>query len=444
MNASTKKIADLHQQFADVINQELNGPLRQFQARQREVKAQLDQDTRKMSKEVKNQIRRVKDAKSVYENKFDLMKKAVKLVSQGQQDNMTKREYQKIQEKAIKAKKEFDNSEREYKELFSAYEAAQNAWDHHVTRLAQTTQLLEQKRMSVLKSLLNKVTSSQCKLLATDFKAVAEEMQASASSIKPDQDMSNWVLSNQTGTQKQERLQLVTLIQGNPRRATINREAGSLYISNGEIRAQLPEIPSSPIQQISMVNSPKRTQSFHGRPLPETPENALKPGTALSKQSSTTNRSMKSSEYKHSPAAENEPDHEKNLLRSNVLKYSYEKLKNDTEEHRGTDETDNLSSHLVRSNSNPFDSSDEVESSSIHSLSEKVKSIARSMSNVSMKVAEEIMQRQKAKRNQGNESNGDVSDYQAPPIEDIKKSIEFEEKESQSFSNDQIGIEPNV
>lgn len=70
---------------------------------------------------------------------------------------MTKKEYEKIQERAIKAKKDMDSAEVEYKNAHKKYELAQDQWDEKMVTAAREIQKVENDRLELIKTSLAKV-----------------------------------------------------------------------------------------------------------------------------------------------------------------------------------------------------------------------------------------------------------------------------------------------
>ena len=236
-----------------------------------------------MNKTVTKEVATVERLKKDYLAKCKIMTDAVQLAAKGQTNNMTKKEYAKIQEKAIKAKKDVDQAEQEYRNSVKTYNDAQDAWENHLTRVAVESQKLDHDRLLLTKQVLIKVMDTQVQLLKDTQANVLTNMRQTIDLITPEEDINAWVEKAKTGDKKPTRLTFQSYFGEATKKSNLTR-GNTISGSNEQLKigTDVPALPGtqatapvSPLSPVASRSALDRTKSFVERPVPQVPPPAL-------------------------------------------------------------------------------------------------------------------------------------------------------------------------
>ncbi|KAI3642926.1 hypothetical protein MP228_012481 [Amoeboaphelidium protococcarum] len=265
---TTHQLNEMHLSFAKKLIQDVDVPLGKFKNAQRQLKKHHEAEMDKATKNVQKEVLNVDKLKKDYYAKCNAMKAAVQTAAKGQTDRMTKKEYEKIQEKAIKAKKDVDTSELEYKNAVKKYEQAQDVWDEKMAQAAQEIQRNENERLALIKSTLANILDAQLKMISDAHVKNINELRQSVESINVDADMNEWMNKNKTGDVKAVRIKFESFFGDvAPKKAAMIRSSsqrGGLNGSQGDLLSQTSSqagINRSKTNLLSSIKAAKENES---------------------------------------------------------------------------------------------------------------------------------------------------------------------------------------
>lgn len=152
----------------------------------------------------------IESIKIDYSEKALQMTKAVEQASRGQTSNMTKKEYEKIQERAIKCKREVDLVEQEYKEAVVRWNAYQDQWEIKLADMADAFQKADLQRVDASKTILTSLVDDQVEFLVNIKSACYTKVRESIAEIDAIAD-SNGFYKQAPGSAKPTRLAFESL-----------------------------------------------------------------------------------------------------------------------------------------------------------------------------------------------------------------------------------------
>eukprot|EP00158_Paraphelidium_tribonemae_P005074 Partr_v1_DN27143_c0_g1_i3_m15398 putative proline-serine-threonine phosphatase interacting protein len=198
--STSESYAKSQQSLHSQVIKELEGPIFKFREEQRKLKKQLEAELENNAKVVSRQDANLTKAKANYFEKCGALSAAIKTASKGQTGSMTKKEFQKIQEKAIKAKKDLDAAEHSYNESLHQMQQAQDVWIAKMKETAVKVRDSEKVRLQITKASVRKILEFQAETLnASRAKFISQAREAFAS-VDVDADLDHYCRTLETGT----------------------------------------------------------------------------------------------------------------------------------------------------------------------------------------------------------------------------------------------------
>ncbi|KAJ3090771.1 proline-serine-threonine phosphatase interacting protein [Quaeritorhiza haematococci] len=185
ITSSTETFVRMHQQLANKIREDLETPVVGFRDRQRRLKKTA----------AKEYIGRCKDYVQINDK-----------IGKSNQDGMHKKDWEKLQDKAVKLKIEMERSELELKATLIRLSQLQDAWEQKMSEIADLVQRSEETRIELTKQCLRKVLDVQYDLLHNMTGKVLDGMRKVCESIDVVADNNAFVQREKTGSEPPARL----------------------------------------------------------------------------------------------------------------------------------------------------------------------------------------------------------------------------------------------
>lgn len=246
-------IAKTHNIFANRVVQEVEQPLQQYLEVQKRLRASYEQEFDRLNKAIAKELANIEKCKKDYTLKGTELTKAIQIAGKGQTDNMTKKEYEKIQEKAIKSKKDLDAAEQEYKAALKKYDAAQDQYDEKLNEFAKEVQKLEAERLAVSQASLNKIMDSQLELLGNITQGCFQKMKENLNLLTPAEDLTLYLAQHKTSSSKPARPAFQSFFGNNP--GTGRRHLSSANRSSSNLATNSNPGSSNDLDKGSRYNS---------------------------------------------------------------------------------------------------------------------------------------------------------------------------------------------
>jgi hypothetical protein len=157
---------------------------------------------------------RVNKTNANYNTRYRNMVQLNEVVVRGQTENMSKKDFAKLQEKATKAKKEAERASADYKLAVMRWTEARHAWEERMIAACDVIQSIETQRVTVTKTILKKLTLFQEEVLMNIISDTLKSILNSIEKIDPTFDIQDFMDRQSTGTEKPPMLKFVDFFTG--------------------------------------------------------------------------------------------------------------------------------------------------------------------------------------------------------------------------------------
>ena len=192
--------------FADKIAKQVHQSIMDFKNEQKKMRKDYEATIAADRKALMEKWRRVQKLHAVYLARAREADAADALVARGQLDNMTRQQFNKIEESARKERKKVSVAAYDYRTAVDDYEKLRMQWEDNMISACNEFQQAEEERIDFLKQTLQKYLQVQ-KKVNEECKESSEMVENSFQAVSKEVDIELFVKSQFTGSRKPAPLQ---------------------------------------------------------------------------------------------------------------------------------------------------------------------------------------------------------------------------------------------